>query len=76
MSVGNKGKIYCQWNADFTIFKDKQLKLYTNWRGKAYFSVQLYTGNGFHSLFSANFRKKQIVSARMIVVGFVTDYSL
>ena len=41
MSVGNKGKIHRQWNADFTIFKDKQLKLYTNQRGKAYFQCTI-----------------------------------
>ena len=49
-----KAKIYLQWKANFTIFKDKQLKLETNRRGRRIFSVQLYTGNGFHALFSAN----------------------
>ena len=44
----------CQWKANFTIFKDKQLKLETNPRGRHILSVQLYTGNGFHALFSAN----------------------
>ena len=44
----------CQWKANFTIFKDKQLKLETNPRGRHILSVQLYTGNGFHVLFSAN----------------------
>ena len=46
----------CQWKANFTIFKDKQLKLETNPRGRHIVSVQLYTGtcNGFHALFSAN----------------------
>ena len=49
-----KAKIHLQWKANFTIFKDKQLKLETNRRGRHIFSVQLYTGNGFHALFSAN----------------------
>ena len=38
-----------QWKANFTIFKDKQLKLETNRRGGHTFGVQLYTGNGFSS---------------------------
>ena len=54
MSAGNEGKIHLQWKANFTIFKDKQLKLETNRRGRRIFSVQLYTGNDFHALFSAN----------------------
>ena len=49
-----KAKIHLQWKANFTIFKDKQLKLETNPRGRHILSVQLYTGNGFHALFSAN----------------------
>ena len=43
-----KAKIHLQWKANFTIFKDKQVKLETNRRGHT-FSVQLYTGNGFSS---------------------------
>ena len=29
-------EISSTWKANFTILKDKQPKLYTNWRGKAY----------------------------------------
>ena len=36
-----KAKIHLQWEANFTIFKDKQLKLETNRRGRHTFSVQL-----------------------------------
>ena len=49
-----KTKIHLQWKGSFTIFKDKQLKLETNRRGRHISSVQLYTGNGFHALFPAN----------------------
>ena len=41
--------IHLQWKANFTISKDKQLKLETNRWGRHTFSVQLYTGNGFSS---------------------------
>ena len=36
-----KAKIYLQSEANFTIFKDKQLKIETNRRGRHTFIVQL-----------------------------------
>ena len=37
-----KAKIHLQWKANFMIFKDKQLKLETNWWSRHTFSVQYY----------------------------------
>ena len=54
MLTSNEGKNPLQWKANFTIFQDKQLKLETNQQGRHIFSVELYTGNGFQALFSAN----------------------
>ena len=50
-----KAKIHLQGKANFTIFKDKQLKLETNRRGMHTFSVQLYTGNGFSWLMASQY---------------------
>ena len=44
-----KAEIHLQWKANFTIFKDKQLKLETNRRGGHTSNVKLYTGYGFSS---------------------------
>ena len=41
MSAGNEGKNPPPEESQFYEFKDKQLKLLTNWRGKAYFQCTI-----------------------------------
>ena len=49
----HKGKksISSMWKANFTIFKDKQPTLQTNWQGKAYFQCTIMA---FRPLFKAS----------------------
>ena len=59
-----KAKIYLQWKANFTIFKDKQLKLETNQRVRI-ISVYNYTQvMALHPLFSAKTVRRNASPAR------------